>query len=225
MLRKIVLLLPLLFFSLGRGKLFNFHAIQTRHSFEDSELLCQGLGYDGLAVVSSPEMHVYALSLTETLRASGRGFFIGIGKNSDTHLVKWDDGTFPAEDTPWTRSSNYTGYTFAHRFMISSGGLYKALVNKTRTALCGYHANLSTEANGVSHPGQHAVDVSSSLSVTKVFSYLECVLLCGQDHRCRAAEFNSELLTCMKLGPGSYTGLVANINSQMFVRNGFIELS
>ncbi|GFS03683.1 hypothetical protein ElyMa_002893100 [Elysia marginata] len=84
------------------------------------------------------------------------------------------------------------------------------------------NVNLATEAHGVSTPGHQAVGVSSSLSVTKVFSYLECVLLCGQDHRCRAAEFNSDLLTCMTLGPGSYSGFTANVNSQMFVRNGFL---
>ncbi|GFR78088.1 hypothetical protein ElyMa_003986000 [Elysia marginata] len=155
-------------------------------------------------------------------RVNGIGLYIGLRNNTDTKLVTWDDGTALASDLPWKNeddANNLNGRPFGRLHRLAN--LIATRGTQSKMALCGNHVNLPTEAHGASNPGQHAVGVSSSLSVTKVFSYLECVLLCGQDHRCRAAEYNSDLLTCMTLGPGSYSGLAGNINSQMFVRNGF----
>ena len=97
---------------------------------------------------------------------------------------------------------------------------------RSQSKLCSFpvifsDSNNPTEGHGVTVLGHQPAGVSSSLSVTNVMSYLECVLLCGQDHRCRVAEFNFDLLTCVTLGPGSHSGLTPNPQSQTFVRNGF----
>ena len=60
-------LLPVLV-TLGAGHLFDFKVIPTRQSATDGEGMCIELGYDGLAIVSSPEMYNYALQLTEPTR-------------------------------------------------------------------------------------------------------------------------------------------------------------
>ncbi|KAK3788149.1 hypothetical protein RRG08_042843 [Elysia crispata] len=220
--RQPLLLWLTLVFALGKGTLFDFHVIPTRQRFQSGQSLCRGLDYDGLAIISSPEMYRYALQLTKPLRTNDQdcGVYVGLRRNPQTHLMTWDDGSSCAEDTPWivdvnlTPQLDYGVMTRPGRFSLSSGtwGQY---------SLCGNHNNLTSEVQGITARGQQPDGVSSSLSVIKVPSYLECVLLCGQDYRCRAAEFNSDLLTCMILGPGSYAGLKANGQSQTFVRNGY----
>ncbi|GFR78076.1 hypothetical protein ElyMa_003985600 [Elysia marginata] len=233
----------------GTGQLFDYRLTTTTKTFQASENLCKSHGYDGLAVASSPEMYRYALRITEALRALGpdNGFYIGLRNDSETHFVAWDDGSFLVEDIPFgtnaldqdftTRQSSQNGSPVQSQRITGpvktdhrpsqngSPALSKRITGLETAGVfhagCASYVNLPTEAHGVSKPGHQAVGVSSSLSLTKVFSYLECVLLCGLDHRCRAAEFNSDLLTCMTLGPGSYSGFTANVNSQMFVRNGF----
>ncbi|KAK3788167.1 hypothetical protein RRG08_042861 [Elysia crispata] len=220
--RQPLLLWLTLVFALGKGTLFDFHVIPTRQRFQSGESLCQGLGYDGLAIISSPEMYRYTLKLTKLLRANEpiHGLYVGLRRNPQTHLMTWDDGSSCAEDTPWLvdislyPQLDYGVLNRAGDLSLSSGtwGQY---------SLCGNHNNLSTEAQGITARGQQPDGVSSSLSLITVPSYLACVLLCGRDYRCRAAEFNSNLLTCMILGPGSYTGLKANVQSQTFVRIGY----
>ena len=54
--------------ALVSGEVMDFLALTTSQTFAESEDRCRTLGYDGLAVVSSPEMYRYALRLTEILR-------------------------------------------------------------------------------------------------------------------------------------------------------------
>ncbi|KAK3764488.1 hypothetical protein RRG08_055653 [Elysia crispata] len=211
-----------LVFALGKGTLFDFHVIPTRQNFQNGESLCRGLGYDGLAIISSPEIYRYALQLTKPVRTNNEtcGVYVGLRRNPQTHMMTWDDGSSSAEDSPWF--ANVSLYPKLHYgVMHRVGNLASSHGTWEQYSLCGNHNNLPTKALGVTALGQQPDGVSSSLSVVKVPSYLECVLLCGRDYRCRAAEFNSDLLTCMTLGPGSYTGLTANGQSQTFVRNGY----
>ena len=69
--------------------------------------------------------------------------------------------------------------------------------------------------------GQKPSELSPVLAEVAVFSYLECVMMCGQDSSCRVAVFNSDLLTCMTGGPGSYTGFTEDKKCQTFIRFGF----
>ena len=68
MAQTLVLLCLTSVLAVGKGELIDFHAINKRQTATDGERDCQALGYDGLAVVSSPETYRYALRLTETLR-------------------------------------------------------------------------------------------------------------------------------------------------------------
>ena len=65
---KPVLVSLLLILTQGNGELFDFHVISRRQSFHAGEILCQNLGYDGLAVINSPEMFAYALRISRTVR-------------------------------------------------------------------------------------------------------------------------------------------------------------
>ncbi|KAK3764721.1 hypothetical protein RRG08_042031 [Elysia crispata] len=217
-----IFVLVLLVFKQGKGELFDFHIISSRQSSSDGEMLCQSLGYDGLAIINAPEMFTYAIRITVALRATGHGLYLGLRNKSDTNLVNWDDGTFPAQDLPWKPNPQSWDFTYNHYGILSHTGYYRALSNEEKKyAVCGNHENLPTEAFGTTILGQQPTGISSSLSVTKVLSYLECVLLCGQDHRCRVAEFKIDFLTCMTLGPGSYESFSVNVQSKTFVRKGF----
>ena len=50
------------------GYVFNIYVVETRQSFTASEELCRSLGYDGLAVLSTPEMFNVAFRHTEVMR-------------------------------------------------------------------------------------------------------------------------------------------------------------
>ena len=80
---------------------------------------------------------------------------------------------------------------------------------------------LSTEAYGSSAIGQKPMNVSSRLAVVQISSYQECVILCGMDHRCRVAQFNSNQKTCMTLEAGTYIDFTTDGTSNTFIRNGF----
>ncbi|KAK3788174.1 hypothetical protein RRG08_065527 [Elysia crispata] len=57
--------------------------------------------------------------------------------------------------------------------------------------------------------------------VTKVPSFTHCVMTCAQNYTCRYAGFNSDLLTCTILGPGSYDLNVTNQAVDTFIRDSF----
>ena len=48
--------------------LFNFHFVQTMQNLSESEGICQKFGYDGLAIVSSPEAYNYLLKISQFWR-------------------------------------------------------------------------------------------------------------------------------------------------------------
>ncbi|GFS03660.1 endonuclease-reverse transcriptase [Elysia marginata] len=144
------------------------------------------------------------------------GVYVGLSNDTVTHQLTWHDGTLLAEDTPVKSGRGHDDFTINMYANIHyEGALRSNPGTKSKFALCGNHANLPSEARGISTLGQQAAGVSSSLSVTTVATYLQCVAVCGRDYRCRAAEFNLDLLTCMTLGPGSYTGFTANSQSRM----------
>ncbi|RUS73262.1 hypothetical protein EGW08_018981 [Elysia chlorotica] len=205
------------------GELFDFRAIPYLRNRSRGESLCQNLGYAGLAIISSPEMYVHALTITQSLRATGHGLYIGLHNTSDTHEVTWADGTLPALDSPWLPSGeDVIDATNKEHGLLSKSGYLRAINDRDKYALCGSHKNLATEGHGTSLLNQQPTGVGSILSETRVLSYLECVLLCGQDYRCRVAHFNFDLLTCRTLEAESYTGFTANSKSRTFVRNGYL---
>ena len=65
---KPVLLSMIMLLMQGNGELFDFHAISSRQDFHEGESMCQNLGYDGLAIINTPETFAYALTITVALR-------------------------------------------------------------------------------------------------------------------------------------------------------------
>ena len=65
---------------------------------------------------------------------------------------------------------------------------------------CPYDKNYPTESSGTTLRGELQTSVRTVLSVSQVFSYLECAVICGMVHEGRAAEFNSDLLICTVIG-------------------------
>ncbi|KAK3787222.1 hypothetical protein RRG08_048861 [Elysia crispata] len=117
------------------GKSFNFHVIETLQNATEGEQLCREMSYDGLAILSSPEMYNYALTITHTLRASTtRGMYIGLKYSPETAVTHWEDGTLPAADTPWkdaTVAQEEFGLLFSAGLLRMTKGRYH------RYALCG----------------------------------------------------------------------------------------
>ncbi|KAK3704109.1 hypothetical protein RRG08_017273 [Elysia crispata] len=70
--RAAMLLLSLVLMRSG-AELADFLLIESRQTFLESEQLCQAQGYDGLAVLSTPETYSLALRLTEYHRYLGFG--------------------------------------------------------------------------------------------------------------------------------------------------------
>ncbi|GFN90302.1 hypothetical protein PoB_001680800 [Plakobranchus ocellatus] len=78
-----------------------------------------------------------------------------------------------------------------------------------------------TWAYGTTVNGRKPTDTKFSMSVSKVHSYLECVIMCGQETLCRVVEFRSDILTCNLLGPGTLDGTTENAASTTFIRGSF----
>ncbi|RUS74478.1 hypothetical protein EGW08_017753 [Elysia chlorotica] len=202
-----------------QGVLFDFHVIDTLQNAQDGSRVCKALMYDGFAVLNSPESYNHALRISQALRKKKRiGMYVGLTYNSETDVIVWSDGTLPASDSPWAGKIGNPKFGFIR----SAGALNLDNGFERRMALCGNHSKLPTETRGVTFLDQRPADVTSVLSVVKLGSYLECVLVCGQDHRCRTAEFQSGRRACTLLGPGGNSGLVASAGSRTFVREAFL---
>ena len=59
------------------------------------------------------------------------------------------------------------------------------------------------------------------VSVSQVFSYVECAVLCGAVHECRAGEFNSDLLTCTVIGEYQSSGHIPKSEVVTYIRQTF----
>ncbi|KAK3776846.1 hypothetical protein RRG08_024620 [Elysia crispata] len=206
--------------------LFDFQPIFTGNKCSHSkcELICQEQGYDGLAVISSPEAYAYALHMrNHHWNLANEVIFLGLTINAESGLATWSDGTPPASDIPKTGGVDLSADPKTKRKgrleTDSKFGMGRGTLAKK--GLCGNHKNLSTEAFGTSVNGMKPSGLSSVLSEVEVLSYLECAMVCGQDSRCRVAVFNSDLLTCMTGGSGSYTGFTEDKKCQTFIRSGF----
>ncbi|RUS89921.1 hypothetical protein EGW08_002273 [Elysia chlorotica] len=206
------------------GTFIDLLVIPKAQAFVTGEEACRSLGYDGLAVLKHPETYRLALELSLALRTtsySGRsGLYVGLRRDSVTGVLTWDDGSECASDLPWAVDTNLYPTT-PYGVMSLTGHLTLSYGKAAHYAICGKYSQFPTEALGTSVFGQQPSEVSSRLAEIKTPSYLECVFLCGQDFRCRAAQFNLDLLTCVILGPGSYKGLEANAKSQTFIRNDY----
>ncbi|GFO34448.1 hypothetical protein PoB_006095300 [Plakobranchus ocellatus] len=217
----IIYLAALLFFlckNCSSKATHDFYVTSGVQNYTEGEAICKRLGYDGLGVAKTPEAYHDMMDiLSGHLKDPPDGVYIGIRKYLDIGQLIWDDGSAMAEDNP----SYYSLVGSGLYGRISTGGKIELGVGLyTRNALCSkYHTKAFIHGRTV-HGKQPDV-VSSNLSTITVVSFLACVLQCGQNYRCRAAEFNSHSFTCTTLGPGSYTGLTDNPQVSTFIRQGF----
>ncbi|GFS03835.1 hypothetical protein ElyMa_006480800 [Elysia marginata] len=202
--------------------MFDFLFIEERRNSTSQEEFCNDLGYDGLAVLSTPEAFGYAVKITEHARtASWQNVFIGLHYKPELGLLLWDDGTSPRSDSPFLNNpvlvdpSSPFGRLNLNDHLRFGGG------TNNHTALCGNHKNYPTESSGRTVSGELVTTSRTILSVSKLSSYLECAVLCGFTSECRAAEFNSDLFTCTLTGAYSSSGTGTNPRVLTFVRQTF----
>ena len=195
-----------------------FHNTQPL-SYPESHTKCQSLGYDGLAVLSTPEAYNQAVRLTESYRTGGSAGSINVGmyRVGKTTEMRWKDGTIFTQDTPY--KSNF-GTSRASGCIAPLGYFLTVKGSSRRTSICGDYR--SRVAQGKTYDGQGTSSVrGENLTESSVKSYLQCVALCGKDHRCRAAEFHKAGKYCVIYGFGDYTSFNVDTERKTFVRVGF----
>ncbi|GFR75593.1 hypothetical protein ElyMa_002192100 [Elysia marginata] len=116
----------------------------------------------------------------------------------------------PRSDTPFHGTPPFTNPDKPYGRIIWSSKLALGKPAQPRPAICGNYNNGPSESMGSLMSGELQTTSRTILSVSEIFNYQECAVLCGMDDECRAAEFNSDLLTCTVIGEYTSTGSVAN---------------
>ncbi|RUS69315.1 hypothetical protein EGW08_022921 [Elysia chlorotica] len=130
-----VLLVPLV-----KCQLFDFHFVHTLQNSTDSARICANLGYDGLAIVKSPEAYNHFLKISLPWRTEyGRGVYIGFSALPDTTTLTWQDGSVLAPDMPWGTDLPGTDWVTGSMtgFVSESGRMRLASGSSLKFALCG----------------------------------------------------------------------------------------
>ncbi|GFO43219.1 hypothetical protein PoB_006972400 [Plakobranchus ocellatus] len=81
-----------------------FSVLSFDANFTVAEQACQALGFDGLAILSTPEEYNYVLRLSADVRQH-RGIWLALRFDEVLASPVWDDGTVPAPDMPWKREA------------------------------------------------------------------------------------------------------------------------
>ncbi|GFS02331.1 hypothetical protein ElyMa_002862100 [Elysia marginata] len=107
---------------------FDFLILDTRDNATNGNKICKTRGYDGLAVVNTPESFAYLLKITEEKRKIGKGVNIGFYLEINTKTFKWYDGSAPSSDMPWlfknttpTTSKPHGRVHFSGRISMETG--------------------------------------------------------------------------------------------------------
>ncbi|KAK3759683.1 hypothetical protein RRG08_033372, partial [Elysia crispata] len=187
-------------------------------NFTSHESFCKDIGYDGLAVLSSPEAFEYAIKITQNNR---KKTYIGAHYRSEVGTTLWDDGTVPRSDTPFGSPKDDPKFNFGRLEKRDADQIVMILGEVHRGGLCGNHKNYPTESRGTTMRGELLTTEKTVVSVSQVFSYVECAVLCGMVHECRAGEFNSDLLTCTVIGEYQSSGHIPKSEIVTFIRQTF----
>ena len=102
------------------------------------------------------------------------------------------------------------------------GGVLKAMICALSFSSFPVGTRTFKEASGITHKFKKPFNISSTLEVHHVHSYLECTILCSSQYLCNAAWFDAPSLTCNLVRADGYTGLENSQNAQTFVREGYI---
>ncbi|KAK3760387.1 hypothetical protein RRG08_029417 [Elysia crispata] len=199
------------------GVMFHFHNIENIRNSTSHESFCKDMGYDGFAVISTPEAFVYAIKITHKNR---RNVFIGAHYQPEAVTTIWDDGTVPRSDTPFGSRKGNPIFKQG-RLQRGENEIVMVMGNFGKTGLCGNHKNYPTESRGTTMRGELLTTEETIVSVSQVFSYVECAVLCGAVHECRAGEFNSDLLTCTVIGEYQSSGHIPKSEVVTYIRQTF----
>ena len=203
------------------GTMFELALVTTTQNSTCAEVQCRQLGYDGLAVLSSPEVFRHAFRMLELNKLQSKGFYAGLHFIPETREYRWDDGTVAAHDTPKRHPrEDITGILNSdhNALILKNGTAYFGNGSLSLLSLCGNYTQPS-QAHVTNSYGQQPKDVRLSLSITIISSYLECTLLCALDYRCEVPHFASDNKTCSILAKDTYFGFKDNPQSQLFLRN------
>ncbi|GFR69393.1 hypothetical protein ElyMa_002049000 [Elysia marginata] len=216
---KFALLLLRVYLASGVN-MFEFHLLDTKHRPSVGTSLCKELGYDGLAVLSSPEAYKVALEMTAPKRTSETSrVAVGLVYQSNPRSIRWANGEIVADDFPWNESPPRLSAHWPFGRMMGNGKFTMTANAHESPILCGRYD--SKESFGKTRFGQQPDGQSSNLARNVTDSLMGCIVLCGGDGRCRAAEFNFNLSVCTTFGAGMFSGFAENNATITFVRDGF----
>ncbi|KAK3792509.1 hypothetical protein RRG08_016518 [Elysia crispata] len=182
---------------------FDFLILEKKTNATNGDKICKSRGYDGLAVVNTPESFAYLLRITEEKRISaGKGVNIGLYLKVDTMEFRWYDGNLPAPDLPWLYQDTQPDVKKPYGRIHHSGRInMESGKNWVHTACSNYTStDALAVAYGTTFRDQEPLYASVHQTRSYVTSYLECVLLCSANYRCRVAAFYATSLECRTLG-------------------------
>ncbi|GFN94434.1 hypothetical protein PoB_002094000 [Plakobranchus ocellatus] len=221
LLALVIILLAVNVWSGSSIQAFNFHLIIPKQTSLNGILACKDLGYDGLAVINTPETFAYAVEFNKQLRSSGTaGINIGLTFRTGESHPTWNDGTDPVADLPWKQElASETQVTLYGR-LNADDKVWLVTEEKKKHSLCGNHGGFR-QMQGTTAHGQQPNNMTTTVHSASGLTYLGCIALCGKDINCRAAAFDTHYLTCRTFGPGNYSRLVPNPSVKTFVRVAF----
>ncbi|KAK3731264.1 hypothetical protein RRG08_025806 [Elysia crispata] len=201
-------------------RMFNFSVLDSINIPSEGHERCQEIGYDGLAILSSPEAYRHALTvIAPNISSPKTRFSIGLFFKKAVRDFLWADGTKYADDTPWSNPPPDRSGDKTFGRIKGDGKLILSRNNFAAYSICGTYN--SKESYGKALSGQQPDGQTSSLDIKHTKSFLQCSVLCGTDIRCRAAEFNFDLSICTTFSSKMYSGFTANNATSTFVREGF----
>ncbi|RUS82533.1 hypothetical protein EGW08_009705 [Elysia chlorotica] len=104
MLQGIAFIFAAMVLGCNDAAMFEFRLIEENHNCTYFRELCQNLGYDGLAILSTPEAYQYAMDISANVRDTlGMHIFIGARYFPEYDATLWDDGTETRSDSPFGR--------------------------------------------------------------------------------------------------------------------------
>ncbi|KAK3731267.1 hypothetical protein RRG08_025809 [Elysia crispata] len=201
-------------------RMFNFRVLDSINKPSGGHQRCQEIGYDGLAILSSPEAYRHALTvIAPNITAATNRFAIGLFFDKAAKDVLWADGTKYAADTPWNNPPPDRSGQLPFGRMRGDGKIIMTRNSFAAFSLCGTYN--TRESYGKTLSEQQPDGQTSSLDIKETKSFLHCKVLCGADIRCRAAEFNFDLSTCTTFASKMFSGFTTNKATSTFVREGF----
>ncbi|KAK3766541.1 hypothetical protein RRG08_028659 [Elysia crispata] len=201
--------------------IFDLHLINnTKSKHTVGQQLCKDLGYDGLAVLSSPEAYRLGLEIRAPVRLSDKSrVSVGLYFKSNSRSLRWADDGMVADDTPWADPSPVVSETKPFGRLKGDGTLLTTGNAFETYSLCG--KQYTKEAFGKKLFGKKPDGQTSYISQKKTTSFMRCVGTCSTTSRCRAAEYNLNISTCTIFDTSMFSGFSQNEGTNTFIRDGY----